>query len=62
MRPANKSQRPLDQLVRLASGDVDLVQQAVKASRKSPSEPADPSKVVAYILKKRRGPSLAGAR
>jgi hypothetical protein len=43
----------IDQLVQIANGDLDLVQEAIRASAESPDGAADLKKVVDYIVANR---------
>jgi hypothetical protein len=54
MRVTNPEQaRVLNRLATVANGDIELVQQAIRASSKD-NKPADFEDVVRYIVEKRR--------
>jgi hypothetical protein len=46
----------IDKLVKIAKGDIDLVQEAIRANSTGPDVAADLDKVVAYILEHRDRP------
>jgi len=59
LEPKTK-QNLIDDLVRLAGGDIDLVRDAIRSSRTRPDEPADLEQIVRYI-EQHRAPQPAVA-
>ena len=45
----------MDKLVYLAGGDIDLVNEAIRAAREGSDAPADLEKIVEYITARRKG-------